>query len=81
MTHGLIVTLAALGVLGQALAVLLLLIGLLWLLGLRVPLRALRRSIWGYELWLAFLVSAVATGRVARLRMHSRAPPTCKSSS
>jgi disulfide bond formation protein DsbB len=62
MTHGLIVTLAALGVLGQALAVLLLLVGLLWLLGFRVPLHALRRSIWGYELWLAFLVSAVATG-------------------
>jgi disulfide bond formation protein DsbB len=62
MTYGLIVTLAVLGVLGQALAVLLLVIGLLWLLGLRPPLRRLRRSIWGYELWLAFVVSAVATG-------------------
>ena len=62
MTHGLIVTLAALGVLGQVLAALLLLIGLLWLFGIRLPLRTLRRWIWGYELWLAFLVAALATG-------------------
>jgi disulfide bond formation protein DsbB len=58
----LIVTLAALGVLGLILAAVLLLIGLLWLLGLRLPLRTLRLQIWGYELWLAFLVAAVATG-------------------
>ena len=62
MTHGLIVTLAALGVLGLVLAAVLLLIGLLWLLGLRLPLRTLRLQILGYELWLAFLVAAVATG-------------------
>jgi disulfide bond formation protein DsbB len=62
VTHGLIVTLAALGVFGQVLAALLLFIGLLWLFGLRQPLRILRVWIWGYELWLAFLVSAVATG-------------------
>jgi hypothetical protein len=60
MTHGLIVTLAALGVVGQVLAALLLLIGLLWLFGIRLPLRTLRRWIWGYELWLAFL--AICTG-------------------
>jgi disulfide bond formation protein DsbB len=62
VTHGLTVTLAALGVVGQVVAALLLLIGLLWLFGLRLPLRTLRRWIWGYELWLAFLVAAVATG-------------------
>ena len=62
MTHNLIVTLAALGVLGQVLAALVLVVGLLWLFGLRLPLRTLRQWIWGYELWLAFLVSAVATG-------------------
>ena len=62
MTHGLIVALAALGVVGQVLAALLLLVALFWLVGLRLPLRTLRRRIWGYELLLAFLVSAVATG-------------------
>ena len=62
MTHALIVTLAALGVVGLVLAGLLLLTGLLWLSGHRLPLRTLRRWIWGYELWLAFLVAAVATG-------------------
>jgi len=61
VTHGLIVTLAALGVVGLVLAGLLLLTGLLWLSGRRLPLRTLRRWIWGYELWLAFLVPAVAT--------------------
>ena len=62
MTHGLIVTLAALGVLGLVLAAVLLLTGLLWLLGLRAPLRTLRLQVLGYELWLSFLVAAVATG-------------------
>jgi disulfide bond formation protein DsbB len=62
VTHALIVTLAALGVVGLVLAGLLLLTGLLWLSGHRLPLRTLRRWIWGYELWLAFLVAAVATG-------------------
>jgi disulfide bond formation protein DsbB len=62
MTHAVTVTLAVLGVFGQVIAALLLLSGLLALLGLRLPLHTLRRSIWGYELWLAFLVSAVATG-------------------
>jgi disulfide bond formation protein DsbB len=62
VTHGLIVALAALGVVGQVLAVLLLLIGALWLFGFRLPLHTLRRRILGYELWLAFLVAAVTTG-------------------
>src|SRR5438105_4488389 len=62
MTHGLIVALSVLGVLGQVLAVLLLLIGVLWLFGFRLPLQRLRRWISGYELWLAFVIAAVATG-------------------
>jgi disulfide bond formation protein DsbB len=62
MTHRIIVTLAVLGVVGQVLAGLLLLAGLAWLLGLRAPPQRLRRAVEGYELWLAFLVSAIATG-------------------
>jgi disulfide bond formation protein DsbB len=37
-------------------------LGLLWLAGVRGPLRIVERWICGYELWLAFLVAAVATG-------------------
>ena len=62
MTHDVIVVLAALGVAGQVLAVLLLLIGLAWLFGLRAPADLLRRTVEGYELWLVFVVSSIATG-------------------
>ena len=62
MTHDVIVTLAALGVAGQALAALLLLVGILWVAGLRGPGDWLQRTLEGYELWLVFLVSAIATG-------------------
>jgi disulfide bond formation protein DsbB len=51
-----------LGVIGQVLVALLLLIGLLALFGVRGPLETLRRWLWGYELWAAFVVAAVATG-------------------
>lgn len=51
MTHAVIVALAALGVAAQALVVLAL---LLW--------RRVRRLLWGYELWAAFVVAAIATG-------------------
>jgi Disulfide bond formation protein DsbB len=61
MTHAFIVTLAVLGVIGQVVAVALLLIGVLWLVGVRAPLEFLRSAVWGYELWLAFVVAAVAT--------------------
>ena len=62
VTHDVIVVLAALGVAGQVLAGLLLLLGALWLVGVRRPLAAVRSAIWGYELWLAFLIAAIATG-------------------
>ena len=62
MTHAFIVTLAVLGVVGQVLAICLLAIGVLALVGVRGPLSFLRTAVWGYELWLAFIVAAVATG-------------------
>jgi disulfide bond formation protein DsbB len=62
VTHDVIVLLAALGVAGQVLAGVLLVSALLWLVGVRQPLEAIRGAIWGYELWLAFVVAAVATG-------------------
>src|SRR3954447_26393460 len=51
-----------LGVIAQVLVAIFLLIGLLALLGVRGPLETLRRWLWGYELWAAFVVAAVATG-------------------
>jgi disulfide bond formation protein DsbB len=62
MTHDVIAGLAVLGVVGQVLAAILIVIGLAALAGIRGPLRALRRALWGYELWAAFLVAALATG-------------------
>jgi disulfide bond formation protein DsbB len=61
VTHAFIVTLAVLGVIGQVLGALLLLVGLLWLVGVRAPFDRLRSALWGYELWAAFGVAAVAT--------------------
>jgi disulfide bond formation protein DsbB len=55
VTHDTIVLLAALGVVGQALFVLLVLLALArW--------NWLRAALEGYELWLVFVVSAIATG-------------------
>ena len=62
MTHDVIVILSVLGVIGQVLAAGLLIIGVLSLVGVRGPLRALRYEVEGYELWLAFVVSSIATG-------------------
>src|SRR5262245_56720291 len=62
MVHAITVVLAVLGVAGQVIAVALLVVGALALVGVRRPLDALRRGIWGYELWLAFVVAAIATG-------------------
>ena len=62
MTHDTIVALAVLGVVGQVIAGLMILVGGAAALGARGPLRMLREAIWGYELWAAFVVAAIATG-------------------
>ena len=62
MTHDTIRALAVLGVVGQALFVLFALIAVAAVAGVPGPLRLLRRAVWGYELWLAFVVTAIATG-------------------
>jgi disulfide bond formation protein DsbB len=62
MTHDVIVILAALGVAGQVLAAVLLLVGLAWLFGLHGPGDWLRWTLEGYELWCVFLVASIATG-------------------
>ena len=51
-----------LGVAGQVLIGLLLLVGLLALFHVRGPVDWIRRLLWGYELWAAFVVAAIATG-------------------
>jgi disulfide bond formation protein DsbB len=55
MTHDTIVAYAVLGVAGQAIVVLLALAAL-------VGRGRLRSFVWGYELWAAFVVAALATG-------------------
>jgi disulfide bond formation protein DsbB len=62
MVHDTIVALAALGVAGQAIVALLIGVGAAAVLGVRAPLRVLRSALWGYELWAAFVVAALATG-------------------
>ena len=62
MTHATIVALAVLGVVGQVLAGLMILVVLAAAAGVRGPLRTLRTALWGYELWAAFVVAAIATG-------------------
>ena len=75
MTHAVIVTLAVLGVVGQVLAVILLLIGALALFGVRGPLDLLRDMLWGYELWCAFAVAAIATGGSLFFSQIAHFPP------
>jgi disulfide bond formation protein DsbB len=62
VTHDTIRALAFLGVAGQVLVGVFIVVGLLALVGVRAPLRVTRRLVWGYELWLAFVVTAIATG-------------------
>jgi disulfide bond formation protein DsbB len=62
MTHDTIVALAVLTVAAEAIAAAIALIVLLAAVGVRAPLRALRGALWGYELWAAFIVAAIATG-------------------
>ena len=62
MTHDTIVVLAVLGVAAQVLVVAFLLVLVLAAVGLRGPWDRVRSALWGYELWAAFLVAAIATG-------------------
>jgi disulfide bond formation protein DsbB len=62
MTQDTIVALSVLGVVGQVLIALALVIGLLAVFGVRGPLDWIRNLLWGYELWGAFVVAAIATG-------------------
>jgi disulfide bond formation protein DsbB len=62
MTHATIVVLAVLGVVGQVVGGSLILAGLAAAAGVRGLLRRLRAALWGYELWAAFVVAAIATG-------------------
>jgi disulfide bond formation protein DsbB len=55
MTHNVVSALAVLGLIGQVLVVVM----LVWFL---VARDSLRRLLWGYELWAAFVVAAIATG-------------------
>src|SRR5580765_8987013 len=62
VTHDVIVMLAVLGVIGQVFAGALIVVGAFALFGARGPLDALRGAVEGYELWIAFAVTAIATG-------------------
>src|SRR3954464_9326757 len=62
MTQNIGFLLSVLGVVGQVLVGLGIVVGVLALAGVRGPLEAIRRLLWGYELWGAFVVAAVATG-------------------
>jgi sterol desaturase/sphingolipid hydroxylase (fatty acid hydroxylase superfamily) len=73
MRHDTIVALAVLGVVGQVLGGLLIVVGLAALAGARGPLRRLRTAPWGYELWAAFVVAAIATGGSPSARIPQRA--------
>jgi disulfide bond formation protein DsbB len=75
MTHDTIVVLSVLGVIGQVLIVLLLLVGVLALFGVRGPLDWIRRLLWGYELWAAFVVAAIATGGSLFFSQIAHFPP------
>lgn len=62
VTHAIIVALAVLAVVGQVLVAGAIAVGGLVIVGVWQPLDALRRWLWGYELWAAFAVAAIATG-------------------
>ena len=62
MTQDIVIILSVLGVVGQVLVGLGIVVGVLALFGVRGPLDAIRNLLWGYELWAAFVVAAIATG-------------------
>ena len=57
-----VIALSVLGVVGQVLIGLAIVVGVLALVGVRGPLDAIRNLLWGYELWGAFVVASIATG-------------------
>jgi disulfide bond formation protein DsbB len=75
MTHNTIVLLSVLGVIGQVLIAIMILVGLLALIGVRGPLNAIRRLLWGWELWAAFVVAAIATGGSLFFSQIANFPP------
>ncbi|MGZ4333162.1 MAG: disulfide bond formation protein B [Gaiellaceae bacterium] len=75
ITHNTIVALSVLGVIGQVLVALMLLVGLLALVGLQAPLNGIRRLLWGYELWAGFVVAAIATGGSLFFSQIANFPP------
>ena len=75
ITHNTIVALSVLGVIGQVLVAVMLLVGLLALVGLRAPLNGIRRLLWGYELWAGFVVAAIATGGSLFFSQIANFPP------
>ena len=62
MTQDTVIALSVLGVVGQVLVALGIVVGVLALVGVRGPLDAIRNLLWGYEMWGAFVVAAIATG-------------------
>jgi len=60
--HDVTVALAGLGVAAQVLVAGLIVVGGAAAVGVRGPLHALRRLVWGSELWAGFLVASIATG-------------------
>jgi disulfide bond formation protein DsbB len=62
MTQDIVIILSVLGVVGQVLVVFGVVVGVLALVGVRGPLDGIRNLLWGYELWGAFVVAAIATG-------------------
>jgi disulfide bond formation protein DsbB len=75
MTHNTIVLLSVLGVIGQVLIAIMILVGLLALFGVRGPLNGIRRLLWGWELWAAFVVAAIATGGSLFFSQIANFPP------
>jgi disulfide bond formation protein DsbB len=75
MTHNTIVLLSVLGVIGQVLIAIMILVGLLALFGVQGPLNGIRRLLWGWELWAAFAVAAIATGGSLFFSQIANFPP------
>jgi disulfide bond formation protein DsbB len=62
VTDAIITALAVLAVVGQVVVAGLIVVVALAVVGVWGPLAVLRRWLWGYELWAAFVVASIATG-------------------